>query len=117
MTKEEMVILVKQNLNIKDEVRDLTISDVITKVAVYCNLSFRNLPEELEPFVRKKVQTIISYEEANGTGYQKEIASIKEGDGAITYVTGSDSSDAAIYGLSATDKNYLKAFRRLRGYA
>ena len=117
MTKTEMLAAVKANLNIDDDMRDLGISDVILHVCDYCNLSQDDIPDLLEPFVRKKFKGIIDYEAAKGTGYQQDIASIKEGDGTITYATGSGNSREGIYGLSDSDKTALRRFRRLRGYA
>ena len=118
MTKVEMVDLVKKNLKIEDDSRDLSISDVIDNVVIYCNLNENCIPSLLEPFVRRKVSDLMSYEESNGTGYHKDIASIKEGDGTITFVTGSSATSETddIYGLSSADKTRLQAFRRLRGY-
>ena len=118
MTKTEMADLVKKNLKIKDDNRDLAISDVIDNVIIYCNLNENCIPSLLEPFVRKKVSDIIKYEEANGTEYHKDIASIKEGDGTITFVTGDSATSEAdvLYGLNSADKTRLQAFRRLRGY-
>lgn len=118
MTKSEMVDLVKKNLNIEDDSRDLAISDVINNVVIYCNLNDKFIPDQLEPFIRKKVSNMISYEDANGSGYHRGVASIKEGDGTITFLTGVDgaSEEDDIYGLSSIDKIQLQAFRRLRGY-
>ena len=65
MTVDEMKVLVKSNMKITDATKDLVISDTIQETLNYCNL-----PEpvaELEPFIRKKVQTIINYELENGT--------------------------------------------------
>lgn len=59
--------------------------DLIQDCCSYCNLE--ELPNALEPFVRKKIKRMIDYETAKGTGYQQDIASIKEGDGSITYAT------------------------------
>ena len=54
MTKSEMLIAVKNNL--KDDTRDLDISDVILSICDYCNLDPDCLPELLEPVIRKKVK-------------------------------------------------------------
>ena len=69
MTKSEMLIAVKNNL--KDDTRDLDISDVILSICDYCNLDPDCLPELLEPVIRKKVKGIIDYEAVKGTGYQQ----------------------------------------------
>ena len=66
--------------------------------------------------IRKKVKGILDYEAANGTGYHPEIASIKEGDGSITWAQTDGNTKASIYGLSASDKADLRRHRRLRGY-
>lgn len=114
MTTEEMKALVKTNLAITDTSKDLIISDVITKAQVYCNIC--NLPDAMEPFIRKKVKNRIDYEAVNGSGYAPEIASIHEGDGSLTFASGGSFSREGIYGLSDEDKRDLRPFRRLRGY-
>lgn len=116
MTKSEMLEEIKKNLHITDEAQDLTISDAVLLVCEYCNIDTACIPEQLEPVIRKKVKGIIEYEAANGTDYAPEIASIKEGDGTISYVTGGANSREGIYGLSAVDKAALKRYRRLRSY-
>lgn len=116
MTLSEMRETVKENLKLTGDTRDLDISDVILSVCDYCNLNQEELPELLEPYIRKKVKGIIDYETIKGTGYQQDIASIKEGDGSITYVTGGSNSREGIYGLTDADKTALRRFRRLRGY-
>lgn len=65
MSTEEMLELVKAQLQIEDDSRDLLITDVIQECLSYCNL--KGLPLELEPFIRKKVKTIIDYEKENGS--------------------------------------------------
>ena len=116
MTLSEMRETVKENLKLTDDTRDLDISDVIFNVCDYCNLNQNELPELLEPYIRKKVKGNINYETVKGTGYQQDIASIKEGDGSVTYVTGGSNSREGIYGLTDADKTALRRFRRLRGY-
>jgi hypothetical protein len=116
MTSEEMKALIKKNLDLQDDNRDLLISDVILDIRTYCYLP-EYLPEDLEPFARKKVKGIIDYEAANGSGYLPEVASIKEGDGSITWAQTEGNTKASIYGLSESDKTFLRRFRRLRGYA
>lgn len=113
MVKAEMLRLVKDNLKLQTEDYDLAIMDLIQYCCSYCNLE--ELPNALEPFVRKKIKRMIDYETAKGTGYQQDIASIKEGDGSITYATGGSNSRDGIYGLSDADKTILRRFRRLRG--
>ena len=90
MTFSEMLEKVKSNLKIEDDTRDLNISDVILSV--------------------------MDYETVKGTGYQQDIASIKEGDGSITYATDGSNSREGVYGLSDADKTVLRRYRRLRGY-
>lgn len=111
MSKEDMITLVKEHLNITDDSRDLTISDVIRDALNYCNL--KELPEELEPYIRKKIQTIITYEAKNGTDSVFDVKSLKEGDTSVTYNTESVSKET-VYGLSKQDKKSLQAFRRTR---
>lgn len=111
MTVEEMLNKIKNNLNISDTSRDLLIDDVIQEVLNYCNL--KEAPEEIEPFIRKKVNAIINYEKENGSDSVFDIKSIKEGDTSITYNT-DEVSRKTIYGLSDSDKETLQQFRRLR---
>lgn len=111
MTTNELKAKVKENLKIADDTKDLTISDVIQEVMNYCNLT--ELPEVLEPFIRKKVQTIINYELENGTASVFDVKSIKEGDTSTTYNT-DEVSKETVYGLSINDKKCLQSFRRTR---
>ena len=116
MTVSEMQEKVKSNLDLKDGMRDLLISDVILDVCDYCNLDLECIPDILEPVIRKKLKGIIDYDTANGTGYQREVETIKEGDGSITWAKTDGNTRASIYGLSETDKKALRRHRRLRGY-
>lgn len=108
----ELIDEVKLNLNINDMKKDLMISDIIQDIKIYCNL--KELPLELEPFIRKKVKAIISYENENGDSVVFDIKSIKEGDTSITYNVDENTSKDNIYGLSNKDKSYLNLFRRMR---
>lgn len=110
MTVEEMVALVRANLKIEDDSRDLTITDVIQEVLNFCNLI--EPPAELEPFIRRKVKAIIDYE-AENSNTVFDVQSIREGDVSITYNT-NEVSRETIYGLSDKDKKALMRFRRLR---
>lgn len=114
MTASEMKTAVKSNLDIKDDTRDLLISDVILLVCDYCNMDQQRIPDILEPIIRKKAKGIINYEVANGTDYHPEVASIKDGDGSITWAQTDGNTKASIYGLSASDRKDLRRHRRLR---
>ena len=116
MTFSEMLETVEKNLELAAGEHKLLISDVIRMVCDYCNLSENCIPDILEPGSRKKVKGILDYEEANGTGYHPEVASIKEGDGSITWVQTDGNTKESIYGLSSSDKAALRRHRRLRGY-
>ncbi|MDD2401691.1 MAG: DNA-packaging protein [Clostridia bacterium] len=129
----DLIVKVKTNLNIADTSKDLIINDVLQEVMNYCNLpkvpvevsaerlgitvaeayDLIELPAELEPFVRKKVQGIINYEAENGTSVVFDVKSTKEGDTSITYNT-DEISKETIYGLSNNDKKALQRFRRMR---
>lgn len=106
-----MIIKVKGNLKLEDESRDLALSDIIYDVKTYCNIS--DLPDALEPFIRKKLQGIISYEREFGADNIFDVSSISEGDTSISYNTKEVSKDT-IYSFSKSDKAYLNRFRRLR---
>lgn len=112
MTIEEMIVLVTTNLSCPDATKELVIKDVIQDVLNYCNLA--EPPIELEPFIRKKVKSIINYEEENGTNTVFDVKSIKEGDTSITYNVDDKISKETIYGLSIGDKKALQLFRRTR---
>jgi hypothetical protein len=112
VTIDELKSKVKENLKIADNEKDLIISDVIQEVMNYCNLA--ELPEALEPFIRKKTKGIIDYESENGTSSVFDVKSIKEGDTSITYNVDDKTSKDTIYGLSDRDKKTLTQFRRLR---
>lgn len=107
-----MLNLVKENLGIQDEDKDLIILDAIQDALNYCNL--KELPEEMEIYIRKKAKSIIDYEADKESGAASEIKSISEGDTSITYNVGIKSSRESIYGLSKDDKRTLSQFRRLR---
>ena len=111
MPIEEMLALVKERLKIEDDSKDLLIEDVIRECLSYCNL--KEPPAELEPFVRRKVKTIIDYEAETGGSSVFDVTSIKEGDTSITYNT-DEVSRETIYGLSDQDKWLLARYRRLR---
>lgn len=112
MLTTEIIEKVKESLKITDDTKDLIISDVIQDALNYCNLI--ELPEDLEPFIRKKVQNIITYEAENGTTSVFDVKSIKEGDTSITYNVDDKTSKETIYGLSERDKKTLQQFRRTR---
>ena len=111
MTLEELKDLVKINLGIQESDKDLIILDVIQECLSYCNL--KEPLAEMEPFIRRKVKTILDYEAENGANAVFDVKSIKEGDTSITYNT-DEVSRETIYGLSDKDKQALMRFRRLR---
>ena len=113
MTKEQLKILVKANLTIEDENKDLIINDAIALAGEYCNIT--EFPDAIEPVIRRKVKNIIDYE-SNSTvnGSIFDVKSITEGDSSITYNVDEKHSKDTIYDLSETDKRALKKFRRLR---
>ena len=112
MLRDELIALVKENLEIIDDTKNLIISDVIQEALNYCNLV--ELPLEVEPFIRRKVKTIINYEAENGTSTVFDVKSISEGDTSITYNVSDKSSKDTIYGLSDVDRKDLRKFRRTR---
>lgn len=112
MEDKELLNKVKENLKIEDTSKDLIIYDIIQDIKIYCNL--KQLQIDLEPFIRKKVKAIISYEEENGNSVIFDVKSIKEGDTSITYNVDENNSKENIYGLSDKDKSHLKLFRRVR---
>lgn len=115
MTKDEMVLMVRRNLAFAG-CEELTISDMVSLVCDYCNIPLEHIPETLEPFIRRKVKGILDYEAVNGSDFHPEVASIKEGDGSITWAQTEGNTRASIYSLNDSDKKDLRRFRRLRGY-
>lgn len=107
-----MLDIIKTNLKIEDDSKDLIISDVIQEAKNYCNL--KELPLELEPFIRKKVKAILNYEAENGENSVFDVKSIKEGDTSITYNIDENFNKDTIYGLSEFERKALRPFRRLR---
>ena len=110
MTLEELKDLVKINLGIQESDKDLIILDVIQECLSYCNL--KEPLAEMEPFIRRKVKTILDYEAENGSNNVFDIKSIKEGDTSITYNT-DEVLRETIYGLSENDRLALRKFRRI----
>ena len=114
ITQKEMIDRVKQSLALDTEDRDVQIKDLIGEVCDYCNLDRDMLPEPLETHIRKKVRGILDYEKIYGQDYRQDIASIKEGDGTITYASGSGNSRQDIYQWTDSEKRNLRKYRRLR---
>lgn len=112
MTDIDLINKVKNNLRLIDDHADLAISDIIQQVKTYCNL--KELDMEHEPFLRKKVKSILDYEKENGDSTVFDVKSIKEGDVSITYNIDENNSKETIYNLSDTDKKLLKCFRKVR---
>lgn len=112
MLTDELIALVKTNLAIIDDTKDLIVKDAIQDALNYCNLT--ELPVEAESYIRKKVQSIINYEAENGTNAVFDIKSIAEGDTTITYNVNDKITKETIYGLSDRDKKSLQLFRRMR---
>lgn len=105
-----MLEVIKANLNIDDNSKNLIINDVIQEVKNYCNL--KDISMELEPFIRKKVKNILAYEQEGTSVF--DVKSIKEGDTSITYQVDENFNKETLYGLSELDKKALRPFRRLR---
>ncbi len=99
MTFSEMLETVEKNLELAVGEHKLLISDVILMVCDYCHLNENCIPDILEPVIRKKVKGIMDYEEANGTGYHPEVASIKEGDGSITWAQTDGNTKESIWAV------------------
>lgn len=110
MTVQETIKKIKQELDIKDESKDTLIMDVLVDILNYCNL--KELPLELHSYARRKVQSIIDYESDFGLVDGLDLKSIKLGDATVSIETNTSKSD--VYGLSNSDKKYLRMFRRTR---
>ena len=111
-TVEEMKELIKKNLKITDDSQDLNINDRISDMVNYCNLG-EELPLVLEPFLRRKVNDVMTYEASSIPG-PFDIKSKIAGDTSVSYAVDENHSKETIYGLSESDKKALNAFRRLR---
>lgn len=108
MTAAEMKRAVESNLGLYPGEKELLVSDVILSVCDYCNLHPERIPDVLEQVVRKKVKGIIDYEAANGSGYHPEVASLKEGDGTITWAQTKGIPRQAFMSLMQAIKRLLK---------
>ena len=111
-TVDEMKALIKNHLKITDESQDINISDQIQNVVNYCNLG-EELPLALEPFLRRKVKDIMTYETCAILG-PFDVKSKTAGDTSISFAVDENHSKETIYGLSESDKKALNVFRRLR---
>lgn len=109
MTKNEMVAFVKENLGLQDTSKDLLIVDRIQDVCSYCNL--KEIPEELEPFIRRKVEQILLVERSPANATLYGVTSMKEGDSSITFDNKMDYS--SLYGLTEQEKKNLRPYRKL----
>lgn len=114
ITQQEMLNRVKKTLMLDTEDHDQEIEDLIGEVCDYCNLDRDKIPEPLETHIRKKTKGILDYEKVYGQDYRQDIVSIKEGDGTVTYATGSGNSRQDIYQWTDKEKGNLKKYRRLR---
>ena len=114
MDKNEMMKKVKTNLQLDTVDYDLKILDTIQAVCDYCNLSWHRIPDELESFVRRKVQGILEFEESNAGGYTPPVASISKGDVRVSFAQSSDNSWVTITELNVRDKQWLNRYRNLR---
>lgn len=111
-TVDEMKELIKKNLKITDGSQDLNIGDRISDAVTYCNLG-EELPIALEPFLRRKVKEVMTYEMSSIPG-PFDIKSKTVGDTSVSYVVDENHSKETIYGLSESDKKVLSSFRRVR---
>lgn len=109
MTKNKMVAFVKENLGLQDTSKDLLIADRIQDVCSYCNL--KEIPEELEPFIRRKVEQILLVERSPANATLYGVTSMKEGDSSITFDNKMDYS--SLYGLTEQEKKNLRPYRKL----
>ena len=114
MTETEMVALVKKNLGITGDEKNMIISDRITDVVNFCNLNEEEIPKQLEPFIRSKAKSVIDYETSCSLGTPFDVKSITVGDTSTSFAVDDKHNRETIYGLSDSDKSKLRAFRRLR---
>lgn len=113
MTAEEMAGRVKKNLRLDTDDHDLRIRDVIQEVCDYCNLPLECLPDGLEPFVRGKVQGMITFGMEKGDGFQAEVASISEGDTSVSFVQSGENTREYVCRLNEADRSRLNRYRRM----
>lgn len=133
MLISDLITSVKTKLSISDTSRDQQIDDLINDMLVYTNITKYpieylaeldeitveeeyakiEIPIELEPYVRKKLKSIIDYEALNGTSAVYDLKSITAGDTFKTYNVDKVSKET-VYGISEGDKKMLNPFRRLR---
>ena len=80
----------------------------------YCNIN--ELTEGLESFIEDKVVSIMKPLVSGGTQNTGEIKSISRGDTKIEYNVGDVVSTSNGATLTASDKEFLKQYRRARCY-
>lgn len=112
MDKTTTIYSVKEALGITDASRDLLIGDIWQNAVNYMNLL--ELPEELEGFVRGKVQSVIDYEKNFGAGNVLDVTSMTEGKCSWTYNINENNCRDSIYGFSGRDFSQLRRYRRTR---
>lgn len=108
---------IKQFLKLTDDTTyDDMITDLVIETLAYTHR--KTLPNELCWFVSKKIRKIMNIgnvsTEDSTTATNPNIKSISDGMTSITYhsITETVSSYDDLYGLSLSDKDYLKEFRR-----
>lgn len=104
--------LVKNRLNITDSSKDLLINDICVNALNYMNLF--ELPDELEPFIRGKVQRVLNYEAEFGSVTSLDVVSQTEGKCSWTYNIDDNNNRDSVYGFSSSDFAALRRFRRCR---
>lgn len=110
MTKAEMVALVAGKLQSENTQH---VEDIVLMAAEYCNLE-DDLPEGMEPIIRKKVKQILDYEANFGSDVAVDVKSVKSGDTSWTYNTDNGSARDVVYGFSKKELSDLARYRRLR---
>lgn len=112
MDKDTIIDVVKARLDIADTSRDLLISDIYDNAIGYMNLP--ELPNELEPLIRAKVQGIMNYEAQFGEGNMLDVTAQTEGKCSWTYNINGDNCREGIYGFTTRDFQQLKRYRVTR---
>lgn len=112
LTQDAALRLIKQNLVIVGNERDILIRDCWQNAVNYLNTG--ELPAELEPLIRAKVKGVMDYEAEFGEGQVLDISSQTEGKCSWTYNVSPESCRDTVYGFSPKDFAQLNNYRRLR---
>lgn len=105
---EEIKLVLEIKDNSKDELINYYIKSITDDVLDYCNL--KEIPSQLEMFIKNKVISIFRYE----FNEYKGIKSISEGDTKLEVAVENNGADSLVYSLNDNDRKKLRNFRKVK---